>query len=70
MVAPHRRRWRNEGRGSKESGDEVPPREGEAGRRDLLALGDADLYEWLGTQPSKAGTIKRLLREEMGRSAE
>ncbi len=31
---------------------------------------DADLYEWLGTQPSKAGTIKRLLREEMGRSAE
>lgn len=28
---------------------------------------DADLYEWLGTQPSKAGTIKRLLREEMRR---
>ena len=28
---------------------------------------DADLYEWLGTQPSKAGTIKRLLREEMSR---
>lgn len=30
---------------------------------------DADLYEWLGTQPSKAGTIKRLLREEMARTA-
>lgn len=28
---------------------------------------DADLYEWLCTQPSKAGTIKRLLREEMSR---
>lgn len=28
---------------------------------------DAELYEWLGTQPSKAGTIKRLLREEMRR---
>ncbi len=26
---------------------------------------DADLYEWLSTQPGKAGTIKRLLREEM-----
>ncbi len=26
---------------------------------------DADLYEWLSAQPSKAGTIKRLLREEM-----
>lgn len=31
---------------------------------------DADLYEWLSAQPSKAGTIKRLLREEMRRSAE
>ena len=31
---------------------------------------DADLYEWLCAQPSKAGTIKRLLREEMGRSAQ
>ena len=28
---------------------------------------DAELYEWLGTQPSKAGTITRLLREEMRR---
>lgn len=28
---------------------------------------DAELYEWLCTQPSKAGTIKRLLREEMRR---
>lgn len=31
---------------------------------------DADLYEWLCAQPSKAGTIKRLLREEMERSTE
>lgn len=31
---------------------------------------DADLYEWLSAQPSKAGTIKRLLREEMRHSAE
>ena len=31
---------------------------------------DADLYEWLSAQPSKAGTIKRLLREEMHRSTE
>ena len=31
---------------------------------------DADLYEWLCAQPSKAGTIKRLLREEMERSSE
>ena len=29
---------------------------------------DAELYEWLCAQSSKAGTIKRLLREEMGRS--
>lgn len=28
---------------------------------------DADLYEWLCKQDSKAGTIKRLLREEMAR---
>ena len=28
---------------------------------------DADLYEWLCTQNSKAGTIKRLPREEMSR---
>lgn len=26
---------------------------------------DADLYEWLCAQPSKAGAIKRLLREEL-----
>lgn len=26
---------------------------------------DTDLYEWLSAQPSKAGTIKRLLRAEM-----
>ena len=31
---------------------------------------DADLYEWLCAQPSKAGTIKRLLRDEMERSVE
>ena len=31
---------------------------------------DTDLYEWLSAQPSKAGTIKRLLREEMHRSTE
>ncbi len=31
---------------------------------------DADLYEWLCAQPSKAGTIKRLLREEMERTSE
>ena len=31
---------------------------------------DTDLYEWLSAQPSKAGTIKRLLREEMRHSAE
>ena len=31
---------------------------------------DADLYEWLCAQPSKAGAIKRLLRDEMERSAE
>ena len=31
---------------------------------------DTDLYEWLSAQPSKAGTIKRLLREEMHHSAE
>lgn len=31
---------------------------------DLLPK-NADLYEWLSTQPSKAGTIKRLLRDEM-----
>ena len=30
---------------------------------------DADLYEWPCAQPSKAGTIKRLLREEMERQA-
>ena len=30
---------------------------------------DTELYEWLCAQPSKAGTIKRLLREEMGRSS-
>lgn len=30
---------------------------------------DAELYEWLCDQPSKAGTIKRLLREEMDRSS-
>ena len=30
---------------------------------------DADLYEWLSAQPSKAGTIKRLLREEMQRTS-
>lgn len=26
---------------------------------------DAELLEWLDAQPSKAGTIKRLIREEM-----
>lgn len=31
---------------------------------------DADLYEWLCAQPSKAGTIKLLLREEMEKSVE
>lgn len=30
---------------------------------------DADLYEWLSAQPSKAGAIKRLLREEMERAS-
>ena len=30
---------------------------------------DTNLYEWLCAQPSKAGTIKRLLREEMERQA-
>ncbi len=30
---------------------------------------DSDLYEWLNAQPSKAGTIKRLLREEMERTS-
>ncbi len=30
---------------------------------------DSDLYEWLSAQPSKAGTIKRLLREEMERTS-
>lgn len=31
---------------------------------------DAGLYDWLCAQPSKAGTIKRLLREEMERLSE
>lgn len=31
---------------------------------------DAEPYEWLCEQPSKAGTIKRLLREEMERQRE
>ena len=31
---------------------------------------DADLYEWLCAQPSKAGAIKRLLRDEMERLSE
>ena len=31
---------------------------------------DTDLYEWLSAQPSKAGTIKRLLRDEMEKSVE
>lgn len=30
---------------------------------------DSDLYEWLSARPSKAGTIKRLLREEMKRTS-
>lgn len=31
---------------------------------------DADLIEWLESQPNKAGLIKRLLREEMKKGGE